>query len=178
MGFPRQEYWSGLPFPPPGDLADPGIEPTSPALQVDSLPLSPGGSWEERNTQNTYQSFQHMIVYVSGQIFPNNPCSLRSRHADTPRNAHSSWRTIRKCIILGFQQLKSSLGMSNENQGLFNTPLRSYLRLKIGIILKELMCLWPRFLLYPVTAILIKVNSSYDFGSSSKISFRVTGYSQ
>ena len=35
MGFPRQEKWSGLPFPPPGDLLDPGIEPMSPALQVD-----------------------------------------------------------------------------------------------------------------------------------------------
>ena len=32
MGFSRQEYWSGLPFPPPGDLPDPGIEPASPAL--------------------------------------------------------------------------------------------------------------------------------------------------
>ena len=32
MGFPRQEHWSGLPFPPPGDLPDPGIEPSSPAL--------------------------------------------------------------------------------------------------------------------------------------------------
>ena len=32
MGFPRQEYWSGLPFPSPGDLPDPGAEPTSPAL--------------------------------------------------------------------------------------------------------------------------------------------------
>ena len=32
MGFPRQEYWSGLPFPSPGDLSDPGIEPKSPAL--------------------------------------------------------------------------------------------------------------------------------------------------
>ena len=32
MGFPRQEYWSGLPFPSPGDLPDPGIKPTSPAL--------------------------------------------------------------------------------------------------------------------------------------------------
>ena len=32
MGFPRQEYWSGLPFPPPGDLPDPGIEPASPVL--------------------------------------------------------------------------------------------------------------------------------------------------
>ena len=37
MGFSRQEYWSGLPFPSPGDLPDPGIEPRSPALQADSL---------------------------------------------------------------------------------------------------------------------------------------------
>ena len=40
MGFPRQEYWSGLPFPIPGDLLDPGIKPASPVLQADSLPLS------------------------------------------------------------------------------------------------------------------------------------------
>ena len=38
MGFSRQAYWSGLPFPSPGDLPDPGIEPRSPALQADSLP--------------------------------------------------------------------------------------------------------------------------------------------
>ena len=38
MGFLRQEYWSGLPFPSPGDLPDPGIEPGSPELQADSLP--------------------------------------------------------------------------------------------------------------------------------------------
>ena len=46
MGSPRQEYWSGLPFPPAGDLPDSGIEPTSPmspALQVDSLPADPSG---------------------------------------------------------------------------------------------------------------------------------------
>ena len=34
MGFSRQEYWTGLPFPPPGDLPDPGIEPAAPALAV------------------------------------------------------------------------------------------------------------------------------------------------
>ena len=43
MEFSRQEYWSGLPFPSPGDLADPGIEPWSPALQADSLPSEPSG---------------------------------------------------------------------------------------------------------------------------------------
>ena len=42
-GFSRQEYWSGLPLPPPGDLPNPGIKPVSPALQVDSLPLAPPG---------------------------------------------------------------------------------------------------------------------------------------
>ena len=44
MGFSRQEYWNGLPCPPLGDLPDPGIEPTSPAWQADSLPLSHLGS--------------------------------------------------------------------------------------------------------------------------------------
>ena len=43
VGFPRQEYWSGLQFPAPGDLPDPGIEPGSPALQVDSLLIEPPG---------------------------------------------------------------------------------------------------------------------------------------
>ena len=42
-GFIRQEYWSGLPFPSPGDLPDPGIEPGSPALQVDALTSEPPG---------------------------------------------------------------------------------------------------------------------------------------
>ena len=44
QGVSQAEYWSGLPFPPPGDLPDPGIEPTSPADQLDSLPLSHLGS--------------------------------------------------------------------------------------------------------------------------------------
>ena len=57
MGFSRQECWSGLPFPSPGDLPDPGIEPGSPALQADALPSEPPGKlsvlilmikWEEQ----------------------------------------------------------------------------------------------------------------------------------
>ncbi|KAF4018722.1 hypothetical protein G4228_010280 [Cervus hanglu yarkandensis] len=43
MGFSRQEYWSGLPCPPPGDLPDPGIEPRSPALQAESSLSEPPG---------------------------------------------------------------------------------------------------------------------------------------
>ena len=41
MGFPRQEYWSVLPFPSPGDIPDPGVKPISPALQANSLPAEP-----------------------------------------------------------------------------------------------------------------------------------------
>ena len=47
MGFSRQEYWSGLPFPFPGDLPDPGIEPGSPTLEADSLTSEPQGSYED-----------------------------------------------------------------------------------------------------------------------------------
>ena len=43
VGFSRQEYWSGLPFPSPGDLPNPGIELGSPALQADALPSEPPG---------------------------------------------------------------------------------------------------------------------------------------
>ena len=43
MGFSRQEYWSGLPFPSPGDFLYPGTEPMSPALQAESLPSEPSG---------------------------------------------------------------------------------------------------------------------------------------
>ena len=46
MGFPKQDYWSGLPFLSPGDLPNSGIEPTSPAWQVGSLPLIHLGSPE------------------------------------------------------------------------------------------------------------------------------------
>ena len=46
MGFSRQEYWSGLPFPSLGGLLDPGIEPRSPALEADALTSEPSGKFE------------------------------------------------------------------------------------------------------------------------------------
>ena len=51
LGIPRQEYWSGLPFPSPGDFSDPGIEPASPAWRVNSLPLSHLGGPQEVGTE-------------------------------------------------------------------------------------------------------------------------------
>ena len=53
MGFSRQEYWSGLPFPSPGDLPDPGIEPRCPAFQADaSTSKPPGKSERERQVSH------------------------------------------------------------------------------------------------------------------------------
>ena len=54
MEFSRQEYWSGLPFPSPGDLANPGIEPASPALQADALPSKPPGEPQASNKSRLY----------------------------------------------------------------------------------------------------------------------------
>ena len=84
MGFSRQEYWSGLPFPSPGDLSNPGIKPRSSALQADSLPselqgrsclnidqsktmsvVGWGGRWERslRGTGHKYTYGQFMWMY-------------------------------------------------------------------------------------------------------------------
>ena len=52
MGFSRQEYWSGLPFPSPGDLPDPGIKPRSPTLQADTLTSAPPGKPYNKKVDN------------------------------------------------------------------------------------------------------------------------------
>ena len=54
MGFSRQEYWSGLPFPSPGDLPDPVIEPGSPKLQADALPSEPPGKPKDHKVSITW----------------------------------------------------------------------------------------------------------------------------
>ena len=59
MEFSRQEYWSGLPFPSPGDLPDPGIKRRSPALQADSVLSEPPG--KPKNTGLGSLSFLHGI---------------------------------------------------------------------------------------------------------------------
>ena len=66
MGFSRQEYWSGLPSPPPGDLPNPGIEPVFPALQVHSLLLSHRKTLRMTQTLiNKEVTTQIMIIYIT-----------------------------------------------------------------------------------------------------------------
>ena len=64
MGFSRQEYWSGLPCPPPRYLPNSGTEPGSPALQADSLLLSHWGSWYPK-TSNARISLDWQYIFQS-----------------------------------------------------------------------------------------------------------------
>ena len=61
MGFSRQEYWNGLPFPSPGDLPNPGIEPRSPSLQADALP----SEWTrcQSGSFHTKQKEEKIVAY-------------------------------------------------------------------------------------------------------------------
>ena len=65
MGFSRQEYWSRLPFPSPGDIPNPGTKPTSPTLQADSLPSVPPG--KPKWCQNVKQSYYKLKMPQDNQ---------------------------------------------------------------------------------------------------------------
>ena len=85
MEFSRQEYWSGLPFPSPVHLPDPGIKSRSPALQADSLPSeSPGNFWKAKGRPSYTHIYKHthndwskcfmrylVIVFHVILLFPN-----------------------------------------------------------------------------------------------------------
>ena len=62
MGFPGQEYWSGLPFPSPGDLPSPEIEPGSPTLQAYSLPSEPPGK-RLKSVANPLHEIGHRLFH-------------------------------------------------------------------------------------------------------------------
>ena len=84
-GFSRQEYWSGLPFPPPGDLPNAGIEPRYPTLQVDSLPSEPLGKPKNTGvgslsllqgifpTQESNQGLLHCRLILYQLSYPGSP---------------------------------------------------------------------------------------------------------
>ena len=72
MGFSRQEYWSELPFPSPGDLSDPGMEPATPALQADALSSEPPKLTPKRDLgrqqKNSYETKGHKAAHV-GRLY-------------------------------------------------------------------------------------------------------------
>ena len=71
MEFSRQEYWSGLPFPSPGDLPDPGIKPGSPALWADSLTSEPLGKpkYPVINHNGKEHEKEYIHIYIHTHIY-------------------------------------------------------------------------------------------------------------
>ena len=123
MGFSRQEYWSGLPFPPPGYLPNPGIEPRSPALQADSLPTELWGSTGiARKAANEVQEpeawwadelvcwrlfwFQNWKSHVS-----ENPSSP----GETGTTGHSTWLLAEVPYLLTVFAKGEELGVSDRH---------------------------------------------------------------
>ena len=89
MGFSRQEYWSGLPWPSPGDLPDPGIEPESPALQADALPSEPPGKpWCRRGVISTCKRGllwrEGTQLIITGRFVGGNMRELTTHYPSTP----------------------------------------------------------------------------------------------
>ena len=131
MGFPRQEYWSGLPCPSPGDLPHPGIEPVSPALQADSLPLSHLGSLPET------QTCQHKLNSLH--------IKARRNRSHTPRGGScpgftelslgcsaSSWNWV-VLFLRGFMCLAKQFPLQNKAENKWGLdPKRTFLYLSLG----------------------------------------------
>ena len=72
LEFSRQEYWSGYPFPSPGDHPNSGIEPGSPALQADSLPSEPPGKPTIEETQIIFfkiKLWKHLIIKTTENMY-------------------------------------------------------------------------------------------------------------
>ena len=80
MEFSWPEYWSGQPFPSPGDLPNPGIEPRSPVLQADSLPAEP--PWKPKNTGVGSLLLLQWIFLTQGSNWSMNFISGELRNCD------------------------------------------------------------------------------------------------
>ena len=102
--FSRQEYWSALPFPSPGDLPDPGIKPMSSALQADSLPSEPPGKsvYHTDDRISVFELRTHWSGIPDSSAFscfwgPKMPALRRNWHPherDSPKNCRS-WAGVR-----------------------------------------------------------------------------------
>ena len=84
MGFSRQGYWSGLPFPSPEDLPDPGIEPGSPTLQADVLPSEPPGKPLEYTEELYKKGLQFSSVQFSCSVVSNSLQLHEPQHTRPP----------------------------------------------------------------------------------------------
>ena len=122
MGFSRQEYWSGLPLPPPGDLPDPGLKPASPPLQEDSLLLSRRGSPARSYRECQCQS-EEKGVQVCWRVFQASSCLVFSIWCSVTRSytfvfdsaspVTHFWASLRRCFL----SVRSWSSLTTESTG-------------------------------------------------------------
>ena len=106
MGFSRQEYWSGLPFPSPGDLPDPGIEPRFPALQGDSLLSEPPAAKAVREA-GTQQKAR--LISLSDNVGKKRTVSI----SPTSSSRRENLKAGKKSLQLAIQRLTSYCPLVN-----------------------------------------------------------------
>ena len=115
IGFPRQEYWSGLPFPSPGDLPDPEIEPRSSALQVDSLPSEPPGKLSDMMKKSNRQAKVKRIQHHQTSFTINaKGTSPDRKHKRRKRPTQDKPKAIKK-LVIGSYILISILNVNRLN---------------------------------------------------------------
>ena len=88
MEFSSQEYWSGLPFPSPGDLPNPGIEPRSPALQADTLPSESPWKFDCLDQNKHWKILQEMempehLICLLRNLYAGQEATARTEHGTT-----------------------------------------------------------------------------------------------
>ena len=95
LGCSRQQYWNGLPHPPPGDLPNPGIEPRSPALQMDSLQSEPPGKPKnaEEGSLSLLQGESWLRLEIVNLLHPRSgPFAPQAQAFECPHRCHSLHR--------------------------------------------------------------------------------------
>ena len=134
MGFSRQEYWSGLPFPSPGDLPDPGIEPRSPALEADDLTSEPPGpvssrilewlavSTSRRSTQLRDQTCISYISWIGRQsLLPSNTWEAHTTCLDIAKSLY-----LEQCLTHSMRSINIFGWMNRCTLWLFELTLTSF----------------------------------------------------
>ena len=157
MGFSRQECWSGLPFPSPGDLPNPGIQPGSPTLQPDTLPSEPPGrSLYTKKNVKVLVTQSCLTLCNSMDYSPPGFCLWNYPGKNSGVGCHS--------LLPGFKgHFKSSTQTSLENlkcnismlEPLLNPSINSNLFLSLSflqqsMVLLSLHLLKPKFGSYPL----------------------------
>ena len=119
MGFSRQEYWSSLPFPSPGDHPNPGIEPGSPALEADTLTSEPPGKPQRKDNQLHNNSVNPPAEYREAPYLPACLVSFFSVKLFV-----TLWTVAYQAPLpMGFSRQDTGVGFHFLLQGIFQTQI-------------------------------------------------------